>query len=351
MKKSPPVLWVYGNQQLAMDEQVEDLVRSVLPAEERELGYERFAVGDLIKGGDSERLLGEVMQSLESLPFLQQRRILRLDQAELLKAPRGNANSGSSARLFAGVQQFLAQPLEGIYLVLSSSVQRESELSKPLLNACKQIGQVRKFVAYENDQPVDWVRQRALRKGLQVSAPAAVQLIALAGNNLSDLDQELEKLSLLLGRGSTVEIPQLQRFVQGHKHYSVFALSESVARKDLAQALTTLEQQLRENPRETVKLFSLLTSQFRRLLQVHYYWQLSLPENEIFSRLRLHPFLGRQVLQNARRFTVPELERLLLRLTELDLSIKFHNQQVRPLLQDLLQQVCTGTFRHPTPVT
>ena len=59
-------------------------------------------------------------------------------------------------------------PLEKTFLVLCSQVTRETDFSKPLLNACKKSGRVRKFVAYDDDQPIEWTRQRARSKGLQI---------------------------------------------------------------------------------------------------------------------------------------------------------------------------------------
>lgn len=346
MKRIPPVTLLYGNQQLALDEEVQKILTILVPeAEQRELCLERYAVSEAVKGGDADSVLSDLTMSLEALPFLQERKIVRLDQAELIKATKGKASS-STARLLQSIQQFAQAPLAGVWLILCSSAMRESDLSKPLLAACKKAGRVAKFVAYDNDQPVEWVRQRAQQKGLQLRGATPQLLIEMVGNDLADLEQELEKLSLLLGSRAQVEEATLQQHVQGHKHFSVFALSESAARKDLRGALATLEQQLRENPRETVKLYGLLTAQFRRLLQIHYGWQQSLPEQEILSRLRLHPFIGKQVLRNARQFSVEELERILIHLADLDLAVKFHQQHAKPLLQDLLQQISQGAFRN-----
>jgi DNA polymerase III delta subunit len=69
-----------------------------------------------------------------------------------------------------------------------------------------------------------------------------------------------------------------------------------------------------------------------------------LSETEIFSKLRIHPFLGRQLLQNTKGFTLTELENIQFHLAEIDLSIKFQQQHVRPLFQNLLEKICLGNF-------
>ena len=120
---------------------------------------------------------------------------------------------------------------------------------------------------------------------------------------------------------------------------------QSISKKELAQSLEFLETHLKENPRDGVKLFGVLTSQVRRLLLVKYFLNERLSETEIFSKLRIHPFLGRQLLQNTKGFTLTELENIQVHLAEIDLSIKFQQQHVRPLFQNLLEKICLGHFQ------
>ena len=351
MKEQPQIFLFYGNQSLLIDEQVADLTNKILPKDKHYLGFQRFSGEEILKGSENESLLGEFIQSLESLPFLEESRILRLDKAEVIKAPKNQSSKGKGVRLFQAILQFINSPLDMTYLVLCSQTTRENELSKPLLNACKKNGRIRKFVSYDSDRPVEWTRQRALRKGLQISESATIELIQLVGNELNDLDQELEKLQLLLGKDIPVDPHQLRQFVQGHKHYSVYALAESISKKELSKSLESLEIQLQESPRDSVKLFGVLTSQIRRMLLVKYFLKVRLSENEIFSRLRIHPFLGRQLLQNTQTFTLTELEYLHRHLAQIDLSVKYQQKHVRPILQNLFERICLGNFLQPSPLS
>ena len=344
MREHPQVFLFYGNQDLLINEQVLELTNKIVPSDTRDLGFQRFSVEEILKGSENEGQLSELIQSLESLPFLEESRVVRLDNIERIKAPRSQSDKSKETRLFHAVLNFLNSPLEKTFLVLCSQATRENDFSKPLLNACKKSGRGRKFVAYDNEQPIEWTRQRALVKGLRIPENVAIELIQLVGNNLNDLDHELEKLHLLFGTDSVVEANQVRKFVKGHKHYSVYALSESISKKELAQSLEFLETHLKENPRDGVKLFGVLTSQVRRLLRVKYFLNERLSETEIFSKLRIHPFLGRQLLQNTKGFTLTELENIQVYLAEIDLSIKFQQQHVRPHFQNLLEKICSGNF-------
>ena len=344
MREHPQVFLFYGNQDLLIDERVLEVTNKILPSDTRDLGFQRFNIEEILKQSENEGQISELIQSLESLPFLEESQVLRLDNIERIKVPKSQSDKSMEVRLFHAIINFLNSPLEKTFLVLCSQVTRENDLSKPLFNACKKTGIVRKFVAYDNDQPIEWTRQRALRKGLQIPENVAIELIQLVGNNLNDLDHELEKLHLLIGGNSVVETNQIRKFVKAQKHYSIYALSESISKKELTQSLEFLETHLKENPKDGVKLFGVLTSQVRRLLLVKYFLNVRLSETEIFSKLRIHPFLGRQLLRNTKGFTLTELENIQAHLAEIDLRIKYQQKHVRPLFQNLLEKICLGNF-------
>ena len=344
MREHPQVFLFYGNQDLLIDERVLEVTNKILPSDTLDLGFQRFNIEEILKQSENEGKISELIQSLESLPFLEESQVLRLDNIERIKVPKSQSDKSMEVRLFHAIINFLNSPLEKTFLVLCSQVTRENDFSKPLFNACKKTGIVRKFVAYDNDQPIEWTRQRALRKGLQIPENVAIELIQIVGNNLNDLDHELEKLHLLIGGNSVVETNQIRKFVKAQKHYSIYALSESISKKELTQSLEFLETHLKENPKDGVKLFGVLTSQVRRLLLVKYFLNERLSETEIFSKLRIHPFLGRQLLRNTKGFTLTELENIQAHLAEIDLCVKYQQKNVRPLFQNLLEKICLGNF-------
>ena len=348
MSKSS-LLLAYGNQQLILDERVEQFIQSALKGRERADCVERFDLAELCKGsGDLvTEQISDFLLSCETLPFLSDRKIIRIDHVELLKVENKKKTKTTSAVawLFQSVSRILQNPPAAIWFVLTSPSIREQDFSKPLLRILKEKGTIAKFVAYDDHSPIQWVTHRCVQKELHLS-PAVIQLlIEIIGNDLTDLEQELEKLSLLFGKGSSLTEEQLLCHSQGHKHFQVFRIAESLMSKNLAQTLEILDRQLRENPREQTKLFGILLSQFQRLLLIHYYWKSRLPEKTILNTLKLHPYIGKQLFKQARKFTLPELEAILLQLAKLDLVIKFNSNCARPLFQDFFQQICAGAFK------
>lgn len=221
---------------------------------------------------------------------------------------------------------------------------REQDFSKPLFGSIKQSGRIQKFVAYDNSSPFNWVVQRGEKKGLPLSADAARLMINIVGNDLTDLDHELEKLSLYLS-GTPITEELIKEHIRGHKHFSVFRMTEALSRKELLPALEILDQQLQAAPREHVRLFALIIMQFRRLLIIHSMLSQFYKEAEILAKISLPPFLGKQVLDQARNFSSLEMQNIYAELAKLDLRVKFKSSLAPLLLQDLFQRICDGQFK------
>ena len=276
--------------------------------------------------------------------MLSDRKVIQLDNFELIKKAVKKNDNSAAARLFEAVQNIINNPPESLWFIFTSPVIREQDFSKPLFRSIKQSGRIQKFVAYDNSSPFNWVVQRGEKKGLPLSADAARLMINIVGNDLTDLDHELEKLSLYLS-GTPITEELIKEHIRGHKHFSVFRMTEALSRKELLPALEILDQQLQAAPREHVRLFALIIMQFRRLLIIHSMLSQFYKEAEILAKISLPPFLGKQVLDQARNFSSLEMQNIYAELAKLDLRVKFKSSLAPLLLQDLFQRICDGQFK------
>ncbi len=151
-------------------------------------------------------------------------------------APAG-APAGAAGRLHGQLEKLVAGPPPDCWLVFTAAAARESDLSGPLLKLIKQHGHIEKFVTYDDYQPVDWVQRTAREKGIPLGRDAAAAFIHLAGNDLGQLAQELEKLSLLATPGSELDEDAVLRAVHGNSRSSLFWITEKLGAKDQDGAL------------------------------------------------------------------------------------------------------------------
>ena len=248
------------------------------------------------------------------------------------------------SKLFETIECVIKKPPSWLCFVFTSTVIREQDFSKPLYKILKNNWYVQKFVSYENNSPFNWVIERAKKKNISISADIARLIIEIIGNNLSDLDQELEKMSLYLS-GEDITEDLIKKNLQGHKHFSIFRMTEALSQKELLPALEILDSQLHSNPNEHIRFFSLIVLQFRRLLNIHCMLKQFYKEDEILRKISLQPFLGKKLLKQAKYFTSDEIQNIYLELAKLDLKIKFHASLAPILLQDLFQRICSDKFK------
>ena len=337
---------IYGNQQLLVEETTNSLIDQRLEGREHEWSLERFNAQEMLKpsGDSAKNSVDDFLISCETLPMLSDRKVIQLDNFELIKKAVKKNDSSSASRLFEAVENIINNPPDSLWFIFTSPVMRELDLSKPLFRNIKQSGRIQKFVAYDNSSPFNWVVQRGEKKGLPLSADAARLMINIVGNDLTDLDHELEKLSLYLS-GTPITEELIKEHIRGHKHFSVFRMTEALSRKELLPALEILDQQLQAAPREHVRLFALIIMQFRRLLIIHSMLSQFYKEAEILAKISLPPFLGKQVLGQARNFSSLEMQNIYAELAKLDLRVKFKSSLAPLLLQDLFQRICNGQFK------
>ena len=337
---------IHGNQQLLVDETTDNLIEQRLEGREHEWSLERFNAQEMLKpsGESAKNSIDDFLISSETLPMLSDRKVIRIDNFELIKKAVKKNDSSSVSRLFEAVENIINNPPDCLWFIFTSMAMREQDFSKPLYRGIKQSGRIQKFVSYDNSSPFNWVIQRGEKKGLPLSYDVARLLIDIVGNDLTDLDHELEKLSLYLS-GKTITEELVKAHIRGHKHFTVFRMTEALSRKELLPALEILDQQLQATPREHVRLFALIIMQFRRILLIHSMFEQFCKEGEILAKISLPPFLGKQVLAQARNFSSLEIQNIYAELAQLDLRVKFQSSLAPLILQDLFQRICTGQFK------
>ena len=339
---------IHGNQLLLIEETVNTLIDKILENRELEWSLERFNAQEMLKktGESGKNNIDELLIGCETLPMLTDRKVIRIDNFELIKKVANKSCSFQANRLFETLEKIIKNPPENLWFIFTSPAMREQDFSKPLYHSIKKGGsRIQKFVSYDNSSPYNWVIKRGEQKGLQLSADITHFLIKFVGNDLTDLDHELEKLSLYFS-GKAISEDLIKEHIRGHKHFSVFRMTEALSRKELIPALEILDHQLQATPREHVRLFALIIMQFRRLLIIHCMFEQFYKESEIIGKISLPPFLSKQVLAQAKNFSSEEVKNIFTELAKLDLQVKFKSSLAHLLLQDLFQRICSGHFQN-----
>ena len=88
------------------------------------------------------------------------------------------------------------------------------------------------------------------------------------GNDLSSLEQEIEKTALYVGAEAEVTLEDVKKTVCSTSNLTVFNLTDAVSRRDSALGVLYMRELVRNGEHE-LKVLSLLATQMRNLLKIH----------------------------------------------------------------------------------
>ncbi len=140
------------------------------------------------------------------------------------------------------------------------------------------------------------------------------------GADLRALDNEIEKL-MAYRNGGVIRREHVRLLVAQVQEQSIFELVDAIGQRKTALAIELLHDQLRHNA-EPLYLLAMIVRQFRLLLQVRDLAARGVSVDQIREQLKLHPFVVKKVFDQARNFSVEQLEAIYRQLLETDIAIK-----------------------------
>jgi DNA polymerase-3 subunit delta len=254
---------------------------------------------------------GDLRRACSTMPFLGEGRIvIAYDLLSKVK--------GAAAREIADYLPSLPPTTHLIFVEHKKLSKRHLVLKE----AGRSKAQVVHFDAPDARALPGWISARTQRYGGQIEPRAAALLAQNIGDNLRLLDQEIQKLLLYAGDDRRIALEDVRVMVPYVESADViFQMVDALGQRDPRQAAAYLHRLLAvgEHP---LRIFGMVVRQFRLLMQVRWLMDQHYPQQQIVSRLKLHPFVVRKVHGQAARFTPVQLRDAYRQLKEIDLAIK-----------------------------
>ncbi len=200
------------------------------------------------------------------------------------------------------------------------------------------------FTKPQGNQLERWILQRAEEKNGRITPQAAHLLAGSVGNELDILDNELEKLVAYKGPEETAvidsnDVALLSPYVA---EASIFDLVDAIGNRNAKSASLLLQQKLHEGT-EPFYLFSMFIRQFRLLIQVKELAVAGYRPPGISREIKQHSFVVGKLYQQARGFTLQELEQIYSHLLEIDIAAKTGQGDIRTSLELLVANLTITT--------
>lgn len=259
---------------------------------------------------DGRRLsFSELRHACDSIPFLADKRLVIVD----------NLISHNPDYLAELIAYLPALPGTTRLVFMESKILPESH---EVVLFAKQTpnGYVKLFNRLKDRQLDQWIRKRVKDKGGQITNAATHFLAANAGNDLTLLNNEIEKLVLYKG-AEPIEPADVNLLCPHIAEANVFDLVDAIGSRHGRTAARLLQEKLAEGT-DPFFLFSMIVRQFRLLIQVKELAETGSTPPEIALQLSIKPFIGNKLTQQSHNFSQDQLDRIFAHLLEIDVGVK-----------------------------
>lgn len=292
-----------------MNEMVKHMKKHALDEEADDVNY---AVFDL-----EQEPIETVVEEAETLPFIGNRRLIVAHNAWFLTGSR--VKKMVEHRLDQ-LEAYAQSPLETSILVLTVPHEKLDERKK-CVKAIKKQGLTVKLTPLGKSQLPKWIQQKIEHFGARIEAEAAQLLIRLAGSDLQLLYQECAKLATFVGPGETVTSEHVKAMIPRSLEEDIFKLVNHIGKKQNESALGIFYDLLKRRE-EPLKILSLITRQFRIMLQVRELMSQGYSQKQMAAKLGLHPYAVKIAATQSRQFSNQALQTLLREAKSTDYAIK-----------------------------
>jgi DNA polymerase-3 subunit delta len=298
----------YGTEEFLIEEEIDSVIRRVNPVmPDMNVTFYRY----------EETPVQDAIREAYTLPFMAERRVIVFRGMESLTSVRGSCKVDHD---LASLERYLVHPAESTVFIVTVPGEKLDERKK-LTQLFRNHANVRAFNGLKPQEAVPWIQKKAQAMGIRIHPDAALHLYHAVAGHLRIAVSELEKIALYTGEGTMVTTETLEPLVVRLPEGNVFHFVDCVMRRKWTQASQLLEDllALREPP---LKLTALLARQCRLV------WFCLAPSNrgrsmqDIAQRLGVHPYAARMAAEQAKGFTIRQLERMIRELAEMDYAVK-----------------------------
>lgn len=212
---------------------------------------------------------------------------------------------------------------------------------KALYKTLKKTGVVYESKKLYENQVADWIRRVLSPKGYSISPKAAQMLVEFLGTDLSKINNELEKLQIILPQGTQISPEHVEENIGISKDFNNFELRKAIGERNAVKAYRIVNY-FADNPKDNpmVVTVSLLFNFFSQLLHFHGLNDKS-PRN-VASALKVNPYFVNEYITAARNYPMRKVSAVIASLRTFDVKSKGVGANAVPqgdLLKELLSTI------------
>ncbi len=292
-----PIYWLEGEEEYFIDKVIDYAEHNILPESEASFNLSIFY------GKDAN--WADIINACRRYPMFAERQVVLLKEAQQM-------------RDIEKLEAYVENPLTSTVFVVSYK-EKKLDARKKFAKLVKEKGvMVTTKKLYDREVP-EWTQNLVHSKGLTITPMGLALLVDHIGNDLSRIENEINKLSVNLSKRTNITEDDIENYIGVSKDYNVFELQAALAAKDLARSIRII-QYFEANPKAGPIQLVLpsIYSFFSKVFMI--FGTGTTDEKTIATAIGVNPYFMKEYLQAARLYTYPGVERALLLLHSYNLK-------------------------------
>jgi DNA polymerase-3 subunit delta len=293
------IYFLHGEEPFFIDQITDAIIEHSMEDHERDFNQV------ILYGKEAEPL--SLISELKGYPMMGQRKLVVLKEAQEFKQ-------------LDQLESYCENPSDTTIFVINYKYKTYDSRKKIIKSATKN-GLLFKSEKIKDYLMSDWVQTQVKSSGYTISSKACMLLIESIGNDLNRIVNEIEKLSIILEKGTAINDVHIEENIGISKDYNVFELTNALAQRDLLKALKIVDY-FEHNPKATdmVVVVANLFKFFTQLMRIHFLPNKS--KEAVANSLKLHPYVAGELINASRNFNPKVLARNVELLYDYDLKSK-----------------------------
>ncbi|MCK4562511.1 MAG: DNA polymerase III subunit delta [Flavobacteriaceae bacterium] len=295
-----PIYFLMGEEAFYIDKISNYIENNILKEEEK--GFNQM----ILYGRDVS--IDDIIANAKRFPMMAEKQVVIVKEAQDL------------SRTIENLVSYVENPQPSTILVLCYKY-KTLDKRKKLSKAIAKMGCLFESKRLYENQVSEWISTNLRDKGYQIEPKAGHMLVEFLGTNLSKIDNELEKLTLILPKGTVINPTHIENNIGISKDFNNFELRKAVGERQIVK-VNQIANYFSQNPKSNplVMTISLLNSFFTQLLMYH-----GLKDKgkiNVAKVLRINPYFINEYQSAARNYPMRKVAQIISLLREADLKSK-----------------------------
>lgn len=277
-----------------------------------------------------------VLQVARTMPMMARQRLVMARNVEAWESEKPKKNEAKALGLDALVEYQERASTSTVLLLVTAKLDKR----RRLYTAAKKDDWLVQCESPKRTELPSWIRERTREKGNKISLSVADLLAELAGPELSNVADALERVSLYVGAEQEITEEAVSTCVVRLRTGTVWELVSAVGRRDTATALTLLEDVYEPQDRG-LKLLGVLGWATRQLIKFDAATRRGMSPPDAAKAAGAPPFKAGELSQQLRGLSPDIMSVWLERLAATDLALKGGSKRPpRAIVEQMLVDLC-----------